>query len=47
MVNNCLTLGQQALPTYRKHPQIFDFGGLAAYNAVTPMKVMPIFIGLF
>jgi YebC/PmpR family DNA-binding regulatory protein len=33
MVNNCLTLGQQALPAYRKSPQIFDFGRSPAYNA--------------
>jgi hypothetical protein len=32
-VNKCLTNGQPALPLYPKRWQIFDFGGLPAYNA--------------
>jgi hypothetical protein len=44
MVNDCLMLRQQALPKYRKPGQIFDFAGVAAYNAAGSIQLRPVFI---
>jgi hypothetical protein len=32
-VNNCLIFRQAGVPTYRRWPQIFDFGRVRAYKA--------------
>jgi hypothetical protein len=41
MVNGCLIRGQQALPKYLKHRQIFDFAEPAAYNAAFSIPIIP------
>jgi hypothetical protein len=32
MIKNCLISRQEALPLYRRRPQIFDFTAAGAYN---------------